>query len=89
MDIDELKNLYTKLLYQETLDLDDDGARYILQDLVGDEIDRLKKPCEWCEENVSKYFDVNWYDFTEGNTGARPKAKFCPLCGGELKNRHE
>jgi hypothetical protein len=30
MDIDELKNLYTKLLYQETLDLDDDGARYIL-----------------------------------------------------------
>lgn len=42
MDINELKNLYTKLLYQETLDLDDDGARYILQDLVGDEIDRLR-----------------------------------------------
>lgn len=42
MNIDELKNLYTKLLYQETLDLDDDGARYILQDLVGDEIDRLR-----------------------------------------------
>lgn len=43
MDINELKNLYTKLLYQETLDLDDDGARYILQNLVGDEIDRLRK----------------------------------------------
>ncbi len=28
MDIDELKNLYTKVLYQDTLDLDDDGARY-------------------------------------------------------------
>ena len=42
-DIDELKNLYEKLLYQDTLDLDDDGARYILQDLVGDEIDRLRK----------------------------------------------
>lgn len=42
MDINELKNLYTKLLYQEMLDLDDDGARYILQDLVGDEIDRLR-----------------------------------------------
>ena len=81
MDIDELKNLYTKLVYQETLDLDDDGARYILQDLVGDEINRLGKPCEWCEGNVSKYFDVNWYDFTAKNTGVRPKTKFCPNCG--------
>ena len=43
MDIDELKNLYEKLLYQETLDLDGDGARYILQDLVVDEINRLRK----------------------------------------------
>ena len=43
MDINELKNLYTKLLYQDTLDLDEDGARYILQDLVGDEIDRLRR----------------------------------------------
>lgn len=42
MDINELKNLYTKLLYQEALDLDDDGARYILQDLVGAEINRLR-----------------------------------------------
>ena len=42
-NIDGLKNLYTKLLYQDTLDLDDDGARYILQDLVGDEINRLRK----------------------------------------------
>ena len=41
--------------------------------------------CEWCEGNVSKYFDVNWYDFTAGNTGARPKVKFCPLCGREVK----
>lgn len=40
MEIDELKNLYTKL-YQDTLDLDD-GARYILQDLVGQEIGRLR-----------------------------------------------
>ena len=43
MDIDELKDLYTKLLYQDTIDLDGDGARYILQDLVSDEIDRLRK----------------------------------------------
>ena len=42
---------------------------------------QTKEMCEWCEGNVSKYFDVNWYDFTEGNTGARPKAKFCPNCG--------
>ena len=84
MSIDELKNLYTKLLYQETLDLDDDGARYILQDLVGDEIDRSKEPCEWCEENVSKYFDINWYDFTANNTGVRPKEKFCPFCGRDV-----
>ena len=46
MDIDELKALYAKLLYQDTLDLDDDGARDILQDLIGDEIDRLEKPGE-------------------------------------------
>lgn len=89
MDIDELEDLYTKLLYQETLDLDDDGVRDLLQDLVGDEIDRLRGACEWCEGNVSKYFDVNWYDFTESNTGVRPKAKFCPLCGGEVKKRHD
>ena len=43
MDIEKLKNLYTKILYQDTLDLDDDGARYILQDLVGDEINRQRK----------------------------------------------
>ena len=43
MDIEKLKELYEKVLYQETLDLDDDGARYILQDLVGDEIDRQRK----------------------------------------------
>ena len=42
MDINELKNLYMKLVYQDTLDLDDDGARYILQDLVGDEINRQR-----------------------------------------------
>lgn len=81
MSIDELKNLYTKLLYQEMLDLDGEGARYTLQSLVEDEIVRLREPCEWCEGNVSKYFDVNWYDFTANNTGARPKAKFCPFCG--------
>ena len=43
MDNDELKELYTKILYQDMLDLDDDGARYILQDLIGDEIDRLRR----------------------------------------------
>lgn len=43
MDINELKNLYTKIVYQDTLDLDEDGARYILQDLVGDEIEKLKQ----------------------------------------------
>ena len=42
MDIDELKNLHTKLLYQDTLDLDDDGARYILRDLVEEKIGRLR-----------------------------------------------
>lgn len=41
MYIDELKKLYTKLLYQETLDLDG-GARYFLQDLVRDEINRVE-----------------------------------------------
>ena len=43
MDNDELKELYTKILYQDMLDLDDDGARYVLQDLIGDEIDRLRR----------------------------------------------
>lgn len=45
MDIDklrELREIYTKLLYQETLDLCEDDARDILQDLVVDEIDRLE-----------------------------------------------
>ena len=84
MDIGELKALYTKIVYQDSLDLDDDGARYILQDLIGDEINRLRKPCEWCEGNASKFFDVNWYDFTAENTGVRPKAKFCPNCGRKL-----
>jgi hypothetical protein len=84
MDISELKDLYTKLLEQDTLDLDGDGARYILQSLVEDEFVRLSEPCEWCEGNVSKYFDVNWYDFTTNNTGARPKAKFCPFCGRDV-----
>ena len=43
MDNDELKEIYTKILYQDMLDLDDDGARYALQDLIGDEIDRLRR----------------------------------------------
>lgn len=42
-DINDLKKLYEKVLYQETLDLDDDGARYIFQDLIGDEINRKRK----------------------------------------------
>lgn len=45
MDIDklrELRELYTKLLYQETLDLYEDNAKDILQDLVEDEIIRLE-----------------------------------------------
>ena len=41
--------------------------------------------CEWCEGNVSKYFDTNWYDFTAKNTGVRPKANYCPNCGRKLK----
>lgn len=45
---------------------------------------RTTEPCEWCEGNTSKYFDVNWYDFTATNTGARPKAKFCPFCGRDV-----
>ena len=84
MDIDELKDLYTKLLEQDTLDLDGDGARYILQSLVEDEFVRLSEPCEWCDGNVSKYFDVLWYDFTSGNTGARSKTRFCPFCGRDV-----
>ena len=43
VDIDEVKDLYTKLLYQGTLDLDEDDVRYILQGLVEDEIHRLRK----------------------------------------------
>lgn len=42
MDIDKLKELFTKILYQETLDLDEDGARNILLDLVDEEIKRLR-----------------------------------------------
>ena len=60
---------------------------YLIDYLIDDEIDRLSEPCEWCEGNVSKYFDVNWYDFTTnntGNSGARPKAKFCPFCGRDV-----
>ena len=38
--------------------------------------------CEWCEGNVSKYFDVNWYDF---NGHERlDKSNFCPNCGRRL-----
>ena len=44
-----------------------------------------REPCEWCEGNISKYFDVNLYDFTAGNIGVKPKVKFCPLCGRVLK----
>lgn len=43
MDISELRDLFTKLLYQDMLDLDDEGVRDILQDLVVDEINRLRK----------------------------------------------
>lgn len=42
MDIDNLKELFTKILYQETLDLDEDGARNILLNLVDEEIKRLR-----------------------------------------------
>jgi len=41
--------------------------------------------CEWCEGNVSKYFDINWYDFTAKNTGVRPKANYCPMCGRKVR----
>ena len=41
--------------------------------------------CEWCEGNVSKYFDTNWYNFTAKNTGVRPKENYCPNCGRKLK----
>jgi hypothetical protein len=38
--------------------------------------------CEWCEGNVSKYFDVNWYDF---NGHERlDKSNYCPACGRKL-----
>ena len=44
--------------------------------------------CEWCEGNVSKYFDVNWYDF---NGHERlDKSNYCPACGRRLKeNEHD
>ena len=84
MDIGELKALYTKIVYQDSLDLDDDGARYILQDLIGDEINKMRKECKWCKENIYKYFGTNWYDFTAEHTGVTPKAKFCPNCGRKL-----
>ena len=77
MDVERLKELREETeQYRAVAD-----DRYMLQDLVGDEINRLMEPCEWCEGNVSKYFDVNWYDFTAGNIGVRPQAKFCPNCG--------
>ena len=39
--------------------------------------------CEWCEGNVSKYFDVNWYDF---NGHERlDKSNYCPNCGRKLR----
>lgn len=49
MDINKLRDLFTKLVYQDTLDLDDVGVRDVLQDLVGDEINRLRniKNNEW------------------------------------------
>jgi hypothetical protein len=38
--------------------------------------------CKWCEGNVSKYFDVNWYDF---NGHERlDKSNYCPACGRKL-----
>lgn len=38
--------------------------------------------CEWCEGNVSKYFDVNWYDF---NGHERlDKSNYCPACGRKM-----
>ena len=57
MDNDELKELYTKILYQDMLDLDDDGARYALQDLIGDEIDRLRRT-EKSKEAKMKLWEV-------------------------------
>lgn len=38
--------------------------------------------CEWCEGNVSKYFDVNWYDFTGHER--LDKSNYCPACGRKL-----
>ena len=39
--------------------------------------------CEWCEGNVSKYFDVNWYDFN--GYERLDKSNYCPACGRKLK----
>ena len=38
--------------------------------------------CEWCEGNVSKYFDVNWYDFNGHERLDKPN--YCPNCGRKL-----
>ena len=46
MDIERLKAIFEKLIYEETPDLDEDGARDILLDLVSDELERLRKSCE-------------------------------------------
>lgn len=43
MDINELRDLTTKLVYQDTLDLNEVGVRDLLQDLVGDEVCRLRE----------------------------------------------
>ena len=42
MTQEKLRDLFTKLVYQDTLDLNEVGVRAILQDLVGDEINRLR-----------------------------------------------
>jgi len=40
------------------------------------------EPCEWCSGNVSRYFDVNWYDFV-GNAH-KGAVNYCPNCGRSL-----
>ena len=62
MDVERLIELYEKVLYQETLDLDGDEARYILQDLLDEAIARqtvksedvaisktATTSCKWCD----------------------------------------
>ena len=46
------------------------------------------QPCEWCEGETSKYFDVNWHDFNGDfyavGQNKKGQKNYCPNCGRRL-----